>query len=293
MIALMGAAGNVGSKVADNLLRRGERIRVLEHRRKLEDLTKRGAEVVRGDASNVEDLRTLFRGADAALLVLPDVVADVDFVASRSKMSHAIVDVLRETGVRHLVVLSSVAADRPDAAGPPAGLHGFEQLLSALEGANVLVLRSAPYMDYLLANLPLIQSQRINGSAIHGELRFPMIATADVAEEATQRLSLRDFVGWQASWLLGPEDVSMREATGVIGALVGQPDLQYVEFPPDGVKEALVGAGMSEQAATLIVEMQLALNEGRPFAGVQRTAESTTSTRLRDFLAEALSARAS
>jgi uncharacterized protein (DUF4213/DUF364 family) len=46
---------------------------------------------------------------------------------------------------------------------------------------------------------------------------------------------------------------------------------------------------MSEEAAGLIVDMQLALSEGVYFEGVQRTAESTTDTRLEDFLNKALS----
>ena len=40
-----------------------------------------------------------------------------------------------------------------------------------------------------------------------------MIATADVAREAAERLARRDFTGHTAKLLLGPEDVSMREAT--------------------------------------------------------------------------------
>ena len=288
MIAVMGAAGNVGRKVAEMLLGQEERVRVLEHQRALDDLAKRGAEVVKGDARNVEDLKRLFEDADAALLVLPDVVADPEFVASRSQMSRVIVDALRGSQVSHVVVVSSVAADRSDAAGPPAGLYEFEQLLSELEALNVLVLRSGPYMDYLLANLPLIQSQKINGSALKGDLRIPMVATQDVAREAAERLVRRDFAGRESKSLLGPQDVTMLEATRAIGSLLGEPNLPYVEFPPDGVKRALVQTGMSEEAASEIVAMQVALNEGRQLAGVQRTPQSTTPTRLEDFLKETL-----
>jgi uncharacterized protein YbjT (DUF2867 family) len=56
MIAVMGAAGNVGSKVTDLLLRQSEEVRVFEHARKLEEFRERGAEVVIGDATNIEDL---------------------------------------------------------------------------------------------------------------------------------------------------------------------------------------------------------------------------------------------
>jgi uncharacterized protein YbjT (DUF2867 family) len=41
MIAVMGAAGNVGSKVADLLVRQGQPVRALEHRRRLDELGRR------------------------------------------------------------------------------------------------------------------------------------------------------------------------------------------------------------------------------------------------------------
>jgi uncharacterized protein YbjT (DUF2867 family) len=284
----MGAAGNVGGKVADLLLRRNEEIRVFEHVRKLDGFTRRGAEVVHGDAIDVDDLGALFAGADAAFVLLPENVADPRFAATRSAISGSLAQALREQAVADVVGLSAVGADRPDAAGPPAGLHEYERRLFELEHTNVLVLRPTSYMDYLLASLPLIESQAINGSAIDGDLRFPMIATRDVAYEAAERLVRRDFPGHHARLLLGPEDVSMREATRALGSRLGRPELPYVEFPPDDMTGALVAAGWSREAASLLVEMQLALNEGRFFSDVHRTAETTTPTRLEEFLTEAL-----
>jgi uncharacterized protein YbjT (DUF2867 family) len=275
--------------VADLLLHQGKEVRVFEHERKLEEFRDRGAGVVRGDAASVEDLEPLFEGAAAALVLLPEDLADPEFAATRSRMSRAITAALRETRVGHVVALSAVGVDRDDVAGPPAGLREYEERLFELEGTNVLVLRSALYMDYLLANLPMIRSQKINGSAIEGDRKFPMIATRDVAREAAERLARRDFTGHHGKTLLGPDDVSMREATGAMGSLLGLPELPYVEFPPADMKGGLIGAGVSEEAASLLVEMQLALNEGRPFDGVRRTAGATTPTRLREYLKEALS----
>ena len=177
----MGAAGNVGRKVTDQLLRQGEDVRVFEHDRKLEEFRERGAEVVRGTAINVEDLKRLFKDTTAALVLLPENLADTQFVANRSEMSRSIADALRETRVSHVVALSTVGVEQGNVAGPPAGLREYEERLFELEDVNVMVLRSTFYMDYLLANLPLIQPQKINGSAIEGDLKFPMIATQDVA----------------------------------------------------------------------------------------------------------------
>jgi uncharacterized protein YbjT (DUF2867 family) len=288
MIAVMGAAGNVGSKVTERLLREGRDVRVLEHRRKLEGLEDRDVEVVTGDALDPDDLRRLFEGAEAALVLLPEDLTDEEFVANRSRMSEAVAEALAGTGVGHVVALSTVGADRADAVGPPAGLRELEQRLARLQDRNLLLLRSSFYMENLLAALPLIQSQGVNGSAIDGDLPIPMIATQDVAAEAAPRLLRGDFTGHQVKQLLGPEDVTMRAATRAIGERLGLPELPYVQFPPDGARAALAGAGMSREAAALMVEMQLAINQHRKFADARRTAETTTPTTLEAFLKEAL-----
>ena len=288
MIAVMGAAGNVGGKVADRLLREDRQVRVLEHRRKLDGLAARGATVVGGDARNPGDLRKLFDGADAALVLLPEDLTDPDFTANRSRMSAAIAEALAGSGVEKVVVLSTVGAGLADAFGPPAGLRELEQRLSRLEGTGVLVLRSGFYMENLLAGLPVIQSQQLNGSAVDGEVPIPMIATRDVAEAAAARLLRGDVTGHQVEVLLGPEDVTMSAATRAIGDRLGLPDLPYVQFPPEGVRAALGGAGLSEEAAALLVDMQLAMNRGWPFASVPRTAEAATPTTLETFLKETL-----
>src|SRR5687768_16456822 len=99
VIAIMGAAGNVGSKVADLLLQAGDEIRVLQHARDLAELGARGAEVVKGDATKVHDLRVLFAGVSAALVLLPDNVGDPSFVENRATMSGVIRDALRAENV--------------------------------------------------------------------------------------------------------------------------------------------------------------------------------------------------
>ena len=288
MIAVMGAAGNVGSKVADLLLRQDQPVRVLEHRRRLEELGRRGAEVVAGDQIDPGDLGVFLKDAEAALVVLPDVVTDPEFTATRSRMSQAITDALAASGVGHVVALSTVAAGQPGATGPAAGLRELEGRLSGLGDRNVLMLRSPFYMENLLAGLPLIKAKGINASAIDGDLELPMIATRDVAAEVAERLAHRDFGGHQVKLLVGPEDVSLRAATRALGERLGLPEVGYVQFPPADVQGALMGFGMSEAGASAMVELQLGLNRHGGFASVRDTADATTATRLADFLEEAI-----
>jgi uncharacterized protein YbjT (DUF2867 family) len=289
MIAVMGASGNVGSKVTDLLLQGRQDVRVFgRSAERLEPFGRGGAELVVGDAINLDDLQVLFKGAVAALVVLPDNMADPHYVSNRSEMSRAITQALRDEHVGHVVMASSIGADRDEGVGPVAGLHEIEELLFGLEDASVLSLRAAWHMENLLANIPMIQEQKINGSAIKGDHAFPMIATVDIADKAAQHLIQRDFTGHTVETILGPADVSMNEATRTLGAALGIPDLTYVEFPPEGVKAALQGIGMSEEFASLLVESQIAINEDRVLEGVERTAETITPTRLEEFLSRVL-----
>ena len=290
MIAVMGASGNVGGKVTDRLLRQGHQVRVFgRSQERLEPLGLRGAEVQVGDAVNAHDLQVLFEGAVSALVVLPDNVGDPNYVANRSVMSRAITHALRDQRVGYVVLASSLGAHREQGVGQVGGLHELEELLFGLEETNVLSLRAAWHMENLLAVVPMVQEQRMNGSAVRGDLEFPMIATADIAERAAEHLLRQDFTGHTVEAVLGPGDLSMEEATRTLGDALGIPDLPYVQFPPEGVKAALQGIGMSEEFASLLVESQIAINEGRISEGVERTSGSTTPTRLGEFLKEALS----
>jgi uncharacterized protein YbjT (DUF2867 family) len=70
MIAVMGASGNIGSRVTDLLLRAKQSVRVFgRSRAKVQRLGDRGAEVVIGDAMNVGNLQLLFQGVNAALVL--------------------------------------------------------------------------------------------------------------------------------------------------------------------------------------------------------------------------------
>ena len=284
MIAVTGAAGNVGSKVAELLLDDGQPVRALEHRRPLEELGRRGAEIVTGDLADPGDLGLLLKDAEAALVLLPDVVTDPAFTANRSRMARAIADALGRSRVGHVVVLSTLDAGRDGASGPAAGLRELEQLLAGLTDRAVLVLRSPFYMENLLAAVPLIRAQGVNGSALDPDLSLPMIATRDVAAEAAERLRRRDFSGHRVKVLVGPEDISLRAATLALGRRLGLGEVSYVQFPPAGVTGALVGAGLSPDAAAAMVELQLGLNAHGSFAAVRADADTVGSTRLERFL---------
>ena len=83
------------------------------------------------------------------------------------------------------------------------------------------------------------------------DLQIPMIATRDIADVAARALKARDWTGVVVRELLGQRDLTYAEATRIIGAHIGKPDLQYVQFPYADFAASLVQMGISQNVAGL------------------------------------------
>jgi uncharacterized protein YbjT (DUF2867 family) len=136
--------------------------------------------------------------------------------------------------------------------------------------------------------LAMIKHQGIAGSAMGGDYAFPQVATVDIGAVAADALRARNFTGFSVHELLGPRDLSLVEATRIIGVAVGKPDLQYVQFPYDAAFDGMVSAGLSKSMAGLYVEMSRAFDEGKiqPIEG--RNARNTTPTSFEEFATRTL-----
>jgi uncharacterized protein YbjT (DUF2867 family) len=285
MITVMGATGHTGSKITDALLKAGEPVRALgRSASKLAELKSAGAEVLAGDTTDAAFLTSVFRGADAVYTLLATDRRAPDYRAEQDRQGEAIVKAIRESGVQYVVALSSLGADLPQGTGVITGLHAQEERLKQLKGTNVLLLRPVSFFENFYETLGLIKHEGINGDSVAADLAIPMVATRDIADVAAQALKNRDWQGVVVRELLGPRHLSYSEATRIIGAHIGKPDLQYVQFSYADEIKALVQAGLSESFARLYVEMTRAFNEG--IIKPDRTPENTTPTRFEDFAPE-------
>jgi uncharacterized protein YbjT (DUF2867 family) len=285
MISVMGATGHVGGEVARGLLKAGERVRALgRSRERLAGII--GAEARAGDAADAAYLTDAFQGADAVLTLLPPDPTSTDYRALQDRQGETIVKAVRESGVRHVVFVSSVGADQASGTGPIAGLAAQEGRFEALKGTNVLALRPGFFFENFYASLPVVKHRGVIGDAVAPDVALPMIATRDIAAAAVQALQARDWTGFVVRELLGPRDVTHAEAARIIGERIGRPDLPYVQLPYGDMVGALVAAGLSENVASTYVEMARAFNEGRVRSVEGRSAANTTATRLEDFAAE-------
>jgi uncharacterized protein YbjT (DUF2867 family) len=115
-----------------------------------------------------------------------------------------------------------------------------------------------------------------------------MIATRDIAGAAAEALIARDFSDFAVRELLGPKDLTMAEATRIIGEAVGVPDLSYVQFPYEDFEASLGQMGLSASMAGLYTEMARGFNAGKVGSLEGRSAANTTPTSFETFAAEVL-----
>src|SRR5260370_27210953 len=278
---ILGASGNTGSIIADSLLSKGEKVRVVgRDQGRLHGFVRQGAEAFTAYVSDAAALTKAFSGARAAYLMSPPPKSRED----QERESDAIAKAVTESGLRYAVHLSACGAQVPEGTGPIAGLHSSEQKLNAISGLNVLHVRAAHFMENNLAAIDMIHGMGIFGSAQLCGLKRPMIATRDVGDYAAQRLVELDFCGKQTRELLGERDLSMTEVTAAIARGIGKPDLRYEQFSYDQVQQVLTQMGVPPKGAALYIEMYKAINAGVLIPLEPRSPENSTPTSFEQFV---------
>ncbi len=287
MYVVLGASGNTGHVVANQLLDAGKKVRVVgRNAGHLQPFAAKGAEIFTADATDAGTLTKAFDRAESAYVMIPPNTASPDPQVYSNRVSDAIAAAVQHAGTKNVVALSSVGADKASGTGPVVGLHNLEQKLNQIQGANVLHLRAAYFMEN---TLPQANAIRQMGSAVgplRPDLKLPMIAARDIGAAAAHALLHAEFSGKQTRELLGQRDLDYTEVARIIGQAIGKPDLKYVQAPDDQFRAVLVHMGMSEQFARLLLEMTSALNSGYMHALEPRTAQNTTPTSFETFVGE-------
>jgi uncharacterized protein YbjT (DUF2867 family) len=287
MYVILGASGNTGNVAAKTLLARGKKVRAVgRSAARLQSLAAEGADIFVGDVTDASALTKAFHKADAAYVMIPPELTNNDFRAFQDRASDAIAAAVQNSGIKHVVALSSFGADKAGGTGPVAGLHYLEQKLNQIEGANVLHLRPGYFMENTLPQVGVIRMLGSMMGPVSPNLKLPLIATRDIGAAAADALLRLEFRGKQTRELQGERDLDYSEAAAIIGAAIGKVDLGYIQAPDNQIRAAMVRMGMSDNFAGLILEMAGGMNTGHMRTLEPRTAVNTTPTKFETFVAE-------
>lgn len=284
MYVITGATGHTGKRISENLLAAGKSVKVISRSaEKVADLVAKGAVAAVGDLADAAFLTDAFQGAMAVYLMIPPKFDTTNWREDQRKLTRAFEQSLKAAGVKKVVLLSSQGAHMLNGAGPVSGLAELEQALKGIEGLEVRALRPGYFMENFLALTGMIKHAGIVGYALAGDIKMPIVHTRDIAEVATKRLLDLDFSGQTHEFIGGAADLTMQEATSILGKAIGKPELPYVAFSTADAKAGMMQAGLPETIADGYNELFSALSSGEYQQGYERTAAVTTPTTLEWF----------
>jgi uncharacterized protein YbjT (DUF2867 family) len=282
--AIMGATGHIGHHLTEELLKKGHQVRALgRDARKLQELKTKGAEILSGDFTDSSLLFKAFKECNAVFSFIPPGLNADDMEVFREKTAEAIAQAIAKARVSYVLNLSSIGANLSSGNGPIKELHHQEERLNSIENLNVLHFRPGFFMENFQMFIPSIKNSEMIATAIENDLPIPMVATSDIALKISEFLDALKFTGSTVFEFVGPRDMTMAEATKVIGKAIGKPDLKYTQLSYEQAEEKMIASGMTHQIAKLMVEMHRAFNERKIRLTQQMTAEHKGKTTMEEF----------
>lgn len=248
---ITGATGNIGGKVADQLVSAGHRPRILARDpAKARDRFGERVDVAVGDLARAPLLRIALQGVDAVFLVNsgPELAERDAAFAGAAKVA----------GIRHIVKLSSMAADREF--DVPIGrwhLRGEEAI--AASGLAWTFLRPGTFMSNCLSWTGPIKSQGAVFAAT-GDGKVAAIHPEDIAAVATAALTEPGHAG-QTYTLTGPEALTYADMTAIIAKAIGKP-LRLQTISDGELRANVIQSGAVPAVADSVVLLQRMIREG-------------------------------
>jgi uncharacterized protein YbjT (DUF2867 family) len=246
LILVIGGRSKIGAALLSELLDRGEQVRALARAGEAAGGRSSGgrssgalpaaAEAVTGDLADEGSLVTAMAGVEKVFLLSsphPDAV----------RWHRNAIDAARRTQVRLLVRSSILGAGRETPAEFISAHTACDRYLEE-SGLPSVIVRP----NLFLQNVPesTIPSVDESGTfyADAGQARISMVDTRDVAAVAAVALTEPEQAGAHYD-VTGPEALSYADVAAKLTSALGR-RISYADVPDDAVRQALVGAGLSE-----------------------------------------------
>lgn len=215
-------------------------------------LAARGVELRIADYDRPESLAGAFRSGDRVLLI------SGSEVGKRVAQHTSVIDAAKAAGVAQLAYTGVLGG--PDADFTLADEHKATEQLILDSGLPYTFLRNGWYTENYTANLaPVLEHRAVLANA--GEGRVASATRADYAAAAAAVLTGDGHLN-TAYELSGDTAWSLAEYAALLSELTGE-EIPYKNVPAAAHQEVLVGAGLPEGFAAILVDVDEAIGRGR------------------------------
>jgi uncharacterized protein YbjT (DUF2867 family) len=257
MYVVAGASGNTGKVVAETLLAQKKQVRVLVREPRAAAAWKeRGAEVTPVGLDDVAALGAALAGAEGAYLLLPPSFGSTNVRVENGQRAAGYAKAIDESGIGHVVLLSSIGAQHEAGTGPIAALHDAEKLLRKTRAKTTFV-RAAYFMENWGGSLYALAEGALP-TFLKADVAIPMVATRDIGLTAAKALVEG---GGGVIELEGPRAYSPRDAAAALSRITGR-KIEAQQGEESQMIGALTGAGLNAHWAELFREMTHGINTG-------------------------------
>lgn len=259
MNIILGASGQIGSLIIEELRKHGQPVRgVIRSEEKAKSLS--GVQVVVADFFDLNTLKNAFKGGDTTFLLTPenpeskDIIADTRIILSNYR------EVLRYSGIKKIIGLSSIGAHIDSGTGNMIMSYMLEHAFENLSIEQAFI-RPAYYYSNWLGYIETAREFGILPTFFPVDLKIPMIAPPDVAEFAAN-LIMEPKTGDKIYEITGPELYSSSEIAHIFGMVLGR-KVEAQQIPQENWKSTLLQVGFSDNAAQNLIEMTSAVIDGK------------------------------
>jgi uncharacterized protein YbjT (DUF2867 family) len=229
MILLTGVTGKTGGATAQALLNKGLKLRaIVRNPEKAAALAAAGIELVTGDATDPALLKTAMAGVDRALLVMPN-------SEHQLRLEQQFTDVAKQSGVKHLVKMSSMESVA-DAKSPIPKAHYASEQYIEKSGLQWTFLKPNFFMQNFLGSAGTIKEQGKFFLPM-GDGRTVMADCRDIGAVAAAVLTGTGHAG-QRYEITGPEVLSFHDVAARFSKVLGR-KIEYVYVPMDAYRPTL------------------------------------------------------
>jgi uncharacterized protein YbjT (DUF2867 family) len=245
MHIIIGGTGRVGAATAQALLAKGEMVTIVSRTKKAESKWKSmGAAFAVADIEDTKALHDIFRKGKSAFILNPSADPATNTTENELATGRSIVEALKESGIKKVVVASTLSAQPGHCIGDLRTLYALEQRIATLS-IPYTIIRSAYYMSNWMNDLPMVEATGELMSFLPVERKIPMVAPADIGELASALL-LKPYAP-EITSLEGPERYSPEDVRAVFSTVLKRPVTLKV-VPEDALENMFRSFGFSEHA---------------------------------------------
>jgi len=260
---ITGSTGHISKPLTRQLVAAGGDVKVITSSdSKTAEIESLGAKPLIGSIEDVSFLKKSFEGADAVYLMIPPNFGVTDWPAHQRKVADNYVEAVKSSGVKHVVLLSSVGAHLRKGAGPIDGLGYLEERLGEVADLNLKILRPSYFYYNLFSMIGLVKQAGIMGGNYGEDGKLLLVHPSDIANVAASFLKDLSFTGTSIEYIASDEK-SFAEIAQTLGTSIGKPEIPWVNFSDEDSKNGMLQAGLSETIADGYTQMGQAFRSGK------------------------------